>query len=304
MDFKDYYTVLGVDKQASQDEIKKAYRKLALKYHPDKNPGDKAAEEKFKEVAEAHEVLGDPEKRKKYDQLGANWRQYENADFGSGGRPASFGRGRGYGDLYGDAEGIFGSGSGFSDFFESFFGSMGMGGAGSAGYSFDFGAPSADLQGELSINLEEAYHGTERTVDLGGEKIKLRIKPGAYDGLKLKIKGKGTQGGDGSRGDLYLTVKVASHPRFERKGDDLHLEQPVDVFVALAGGKQVVDTFSGKLNIRLAECTPNGKRVRFKGKGMPVYNKPGSYGDLYVKLVVKMPERLTAEQRQVLNKLK
>lgn len=304
MDFKDYYTVLGVDKQASQDEIKKAYRKLALKYHPDKNPGDKAAEEKFKEVAEAHEVLGDPEKRKKYDQLGANWRQYENADFGSGGRTGSFGRGRGYSDLYGDAESIFGSGSGFSDFFESFFGSMGTGSAGSAGFSFDFGAPSADLQGELPISLEEAYHGTERTVDLGGEKIKLRIKPGAYDGLKLKIKGKGTQAGDGSRGDLYLTVKVASHPRFERKGDDLHMEQPVDVFVALAGGKQVVDTFSGKLNIRLAECTPNGKRVRLKGKGMPVYNKPGSYGDLYIKLVVKMPERLTAEQRQVLNKLK
>lgn len=304
MDFKDYYAVLGVDKQASQEEIKKAYRKLALKYHPDKNSGDKTAEEKFKEVAEAHEVLGDPEKRRKYDQLVSNWRQYENADSGFSGSDGAFRRGRSYNDAYGDAENLFGSGRGFSDFFESFFGSMGAGRTGSGGFSFDFGTPSADLQGELTIDIEEAYHGTERIVDLGGERIKVKIKPGAYDGLKLKVRGKGTKGDDGSRGDLYLTVKVASHPRFERKGNDLHIEQPVDVFIALLGGKQEVDTFSGKLNIQLGECTANGKRVRLKGKGMPIYNKPAHFGDLYIKLMVKMPERLTAEQRQVLTQLK
>ncbi len=298
MDFKDYYAVLGVGKEASQEEIKKAYRKLALKYHPDKNPGDKVAEEKFKEVAEAHEVLGDPEKRKKYDQLGSNWRQYENVDFGASGRGGS------YRDMYGDPEAVFGSDNGFSDFFESFFGGMGAGRSGAAGFSFGFGSRAEDLQAELPVGLQEAYHGTQRVVDLSGEKIKVRIKPGAYDGLKLRIKGKGSAGMDGSRGDLYLTVKVAPYPGWERKGDDLYSEQAVDVFTALKGGKQEIQTFSGKLNIKLGECTPNGKRVRLKGKGMPVYNKPGQFGDLYVKLVVKMPESLTTQQRQVLQELK
>src|SRR5690606_35332168 len=304
MDFKDYYTVLGVDKQASQDEIKKAYRKLAVKYHPDKNLGDKTAEEKFKEVAEAHEVLSDPEKRKKYDQLGSNWKQYEYADFNSSGGAGAFRQERSYRDVYGDVESVFGSGNGFSDFFESFFGSMGAGRRESDGFSFDFGTPGADLQGELPINLQEAYHGTQRIVDLGGEKIKVKIKPGAYEGLKLKVKGKGAKGADGSRGDLYLTVKVTPHPQYERKGNDLYMEQPVNVFLALTGGKQEIDTFSGKVNIKLAECTPNGKLVRIKGKGMPLYNKPGHQGDLYIKLLVKMPESLTLEQRQVLQQLK
>lgn len=303
MDFKDYYAVLGVDKQASQEEIKKAYRKLALKYHPDKNPGDKLAEEKFKEIAEAHQVLSDPANRKKYDQLGANWRQYEHADFGSSGGAGSFRQGRSYKDAYGDVESMFGAGTGFSDFFESFFGSMAAGMGESDAFSFDDGAP-ADLRGELAIGLEEAYHGTQRVVDLGGEKIKVKIKPGAYDGLKLKVRGKGAKGVNGSRGDLYLTVKVTPHPRYERKEEDLYMEQPIDVFLALTGGKQEIATFSGKLNIELAECTPNGKRIRLKGKGMPVYNKPDQNGDLYIKLIIRMPEALTAHQKQVLQQMK
>ena len=303
MDFKDYYAALGVDKQASQAEIKKAYRKLALKYHPDKNPGDKTAEERFKEVAEANEVLSDPEKRRKYDQLGSNWRQYENTDFDSSGGSGSFRQGRSYRDTYGDPGGVFGSENGFSDFFESFFGTGGAG-RGSGGFSFGYDSPIADLMGELPIGLQEAYNGTQRIIDLGGEKIKVKIKPGAYDGLKLKVKGKGTKGGDGSRSDLYLTIKVDPYHGYERKGDDLYIEQPVDVFTALTGGKQEIETFSGKLNIKLAECTPNGKRVRVKGKGMPIYNKPEHYGDLYIKLVVKMPERLTPQQREVLQQLK
>lgn len=302
MDFKDYYSVLGVEKKASQEEIKKAYRKLAVKYHPDKNPGDKKAEEKFKAIAEAHEVLGDPEKRKKYDQLGANWRQYENVDFGSFGGAEDSRQGRRERDFYGNPEDLFGSGSGFSEFFNSFFGGMG-GSTGSRGFSFDFENPAADLQGELPIDLQEAYYGTQRIVDLGGEKIKVKIKPGAYDGLKLKIKGKGTKGMNG-RGDLYLTVKVKPHPKYEIKGEDLYMQQPIDVFTALLGGKQELDTFAGKLNIKLAECTSNGKKVRLKGRGMPVYNKPGEYGDLYVTLLIKMPETLTSQQRQILEQLK
>src|SRR5690606_3253423 len=215
MDFKDYYAVLGVDKKASQAEIKKAYRKLALKYHPDKNAGDKTAEDKFKEIAEANDVLSDPEKRKKYDQLGSNWKQYEHADFGQSDRAGAYRQGRSYRNVYGDVENIFGSDNGFSDFFKSFFGGMGAGNSESGGFSFDFGPPGADLQGELPIGLEEAYHGTQRIVDLGGEKIKVKIKPGAYDGLKLKVKQKGAKGANGSRGDLYLTVKVTPHPHYE-----------------------------------------------------------------------------------------
>ena len=303
MDFKDYYSILGVAKNATQEEIKKAYRKLAHKYHPDKNPGDKAAEDRFKEIAEANEVLIDPEKRKKYDELGSNWKEYENAGYGASGASASNRRSRTYRDFNGNPEDIFGGGSEFSDFFESFFGSMG-GRQGAADYSFGFDSPVADLAGEIPINLQEAYNGTERIVDLGGERIKVKIKPGAYDGLKLKVKGKGTKGRNGSRGDLYLTVKVSHLPGYERKGDDLYMEQPLDVFTALLGGKQEITSFSGKLNIKINECTENGKTVRLRSKGMPVYNKPGQFGDLYIKLIIKIPQSLTVYEKEVLQKLK
>lgn len=307
MDFKDYYSVLGIDKNASQEEIKKAYRKLAIKYHPDKNSGDKVAEERFKEIAEANEVLGDPEKRKKYDALGSNWKQYENAGYDSSRTDGRYSRGRHYQDFDGNPEDLFGKGSGFSDFFESFFGSFGGSGAGNGFeevFSNTYESPAADLSGKLSISLVEAYHGTERIVDLGGEKIKVKIKPGAYNGLKLKVKGKGSRRRGGARGNLYLTIDVQDHNGLERKGNDLYLEQPVDVFTALVGGKQEINSLSGKLNIKINECMPNGKKVRLKGKGMPVYNESGKFGDLYVKLVVEMPKSLTARQREVLKDLK
>src|SRR5690606_7868311 len=171
-------------------------------------------------------------------------------------------------------------------------------------FSKSYDTPGEDLSGKLSISLLEAYQGTERIVDLGGEKIKVNIKPGAYNGLKLKVKGKGNKGRGGARGNLYLNIEVQDHNRFTRKGDDLYMEQPVDVFTALLGGKQEISTLSGKLNIKIQECMPNGKQVRLKGKGMPVYNQPGKFGDLYVKLTVKMPEALTAHQKEVLKTLK
>lgn len=302
MEYKDYYQVLGVDKKATQDEIKKAYRKLALKYHPDKNPGNKNAEEKFKEISEANEVLADPEKRKQYDKLGSNWKQYQQHGFDQGpfgaggrGRTYSYGGGTGGAEFFGD--------SGFSDFFESFFGR----GAGQhygpfGGQGFDF--PPSDLTGEIPITLEEAFQGTERIVDVGGEKIKVKIKPGAYDGLTLRAKGKGQRSPSGKAGDLHLTIIVQPHPLYERKGDDLHMEAPMDLFTALLGGKQEVSTLSGKINITLKEGTQNGKVVRLKGKGMPLYGRAGHHGDLYIKLLVRLPEHLTAHQKQLLQKLR
>ncbi|GAA0892718.1 J domain-containing protein [Fulvivirga kasyanovii] len=314
MNYKDYYNILGVAKTASQDEIKKAYRKLAVKYHPDKNPGDKEAEEKFKEIGEANEVLSDPEKRKLYDQLGANWKQYKDAGYdpSAGGGRARYSQGDPGGQYYyefeGDPSDFFGGGgSGFSDFFESFFGrgagrSRGFSGSrGGSGFGADM--PGSDLAGEVNISLKEAYVGTERIVDLGREKIKLKIKPGAYTGLKLRAKGKGEKGRGGKAGDLFITIHVSPHPVYERKGNDLYMEAHVDLFTALLGGKQEVQTLSGRVNITIPEGMQSGKQIRLKGKGMPVYGK-SSHGDLYIKLHVKLPEKLTGEQKELIKKLK
>ena len=298
MDFKDYYSVLGVSKKSSQEEVKKAYRKLAVKYHPDKNPGDKAAEDKFKDISEAYEVLKDPEKRKQYDQLGANWKKYQNAGYNQGPFEQRAG-----GQTYYDTNGEFFGSSGFSDFFESFFGRQSQR-RNSPFENADFEFPPGDLTGEVSITLEEAYHGTERIVDLGGEKIKIRIKPGAYDGLTLRARGKGQKNPYGKAGDLHLNVRVTTHHRFERRGDDLHLEAPVDLFTALLGGKVEIPTLSGSINITLKEATQNGKIVRVKGKGMPLYEKTGEHGDLYAKLTIKLPEHLTIHQKHLIQKLK
>jgi curved DNA-binding protein len=299
MEYKDYYKLLGVEKTASQDEIKKAYRKLAVKYHPDKNQGDRNAEAKFKEVAEAYEVLADAEKRKQYDQLGANWKQYQNSGFD----PSSNNRrgGRYTYETNSDDSEFFG-GSGFSDFFESFFG-RGRSRGRSASYDYDFESPESDLVGEIPISLEEAYHGAERIISLQEEKIKVKIKPGAYDGLKLRVKGKGQKSSSGKSGDLYLTVKINPHAIYERKEDDLHMEAPLDLFTALLGGKQEIAALSGKVSIPIKEGTQNGKIVRLKGKGMPAYGKDNSFGDLYVKLIIRLPERLTDEQKALLKKL-
>ena len=318
MDYKDYYKILGVDKKASQEEIKKAYRKLAVKYHPDKNQGNKTAEDRFKEISEAYEVLSKPENRKLYDQLGANWKQYKDAGFDPsqhggrsfGGSRRGFAGGRPGGGRYqyefeGDPSDFFG-GSGFSDFFEAFFGGGGRRSA--EGFSHGFGGfghdvPGQDLAGDLSISLQEAYNGTERIIDLGGEKIRVKIKPGTYDGLKLRVKGKGQKGISGRPGNLYLNINVQSNPIYERKGDDLYMVVSIDMFKALLGGKQEIVTLSGNLKITIPEGTQNGKQLRLRGKGMPVYGKSG-HGDLYVKLNLKMPDRLNTEQKKLVKRLR
>lgn len=305
MDYKDYYKALGVSKTASQDEIKKAYRKLAIKYHPDKNKGDQAAEDRFKDIAEAYEVLRDPEKRRQYDQLGANWKKYQNVGFDPSGFGGQRSGGRQYYEFHGDPSDLFGSTSGFSDFFESFFGrGRSQGGFGGGFEDFGFSARGgADLSGEVSITLEEAYRGTERIVDLGNEKIKVKIKPGAYSGLKLKVPGKGQKGAHGNAGNLYLTIDVLPHDSFERRGDDLYTAATIDLFTALLGGKTLIDTLEGKLSINIPEGTQNGKQFRLKGKGMPVYNGSG-HGDLYVTIKVKLPQKLSPEQKELVRRLK
>lgn len=309
MEYKDYYKTLGVDKKATQEEIKKAYRKLAVKYHPDKNQGDKVSEEKFKAISEANEVLSNAEKRKMYDELGSNWKQYQQAGYKPGGN-TSYQRQSGpsgqYRTFEGDPSEFFGGNSGFSDFFESFFG----GGQKSTGFSgatnfdrFNANIPGSDLSGEISISLLEAYTGTERILDTGTEKIKVKIKPGAYDGLKLRVKGKGEKGRGGQHGNLYLNIKIRPDNIYQRKGNDLYMEVPIDLFKALLGGKQQIRTLSGNVNITIPEGTQNGKQLRLKGKGMPVYGK-NLHGDLYATLAVKLPEKLNAEQKELAKKLK
>jgi curved DNA-binding protein len=272
-----------------------------VKYHPDKNKDEKAAEEKFKAVNEAHEVLGDPEKRKKYDQLGADWRQYENM----GGRPRS-GQGQASGGPFsfdGDFSDVFGKGgSGFSDFFEQFFGRGAAGGPRQGTHSVNFNGQ--DYQTEMDITLEEAFHGTHRLIEVEDEKLRITTKPGAYDDQLLRIKGKGGKGSKGHRGDLYARVHVVNHPRYTRKGDDLHTSHTIDLYTAVLGGTAIVDTLTGQVKVKIAPGTQSGRIIRIKNKGMPVYGEANIFGDLYVQLQVHIPEHLTDKQRQLFEQLR
>ncbi len=312
MDYKDYYKILGVSKNASREEIKKAYRKKAVKYHPDKNPGDKNAEDRFKEAGEAYEVLYDPEKRKKYDQLGSNWKQYQHAD--AGGHDfsdfARANRGRGSYQFEGDLGDFFGgSGGGFSDFFHAFFGDMGGARQDFRGFK-DFGSqPGAikgnDMKTEAEISVEEAYHGTTRLLNVEGKKLKLNIKPGAYEGQELRIKGEGQPGPrGGEKGDIYIKIKIRPDSNYQIQGKDLYINTSVDLYTAVLGGKMEVNTPAGKLNLQIPESSQSGKKLRMKGKGMPAYNKTGDNGDLYVVLNVKIPENLSEKEKDLFRQLK
>lgn len=305
MDYKDYYKLLGVSKSASQDEIKKAYRKLAVKYHPDKNTGDRQAEERFKEIGEAYEVLKDPEKRKKYDQLGANWKQYQNADARAGGFDFSHFRGASPGGspfhFEGDIGDIFGGANGgFSDFFNAFFGGRGDSRSGRPAFQ-----KGKDYQAELEISLAEAYSGTTRVLDVNGQKLRATIKPGAFNGQELRIKGKGGQGyNGGTPGDIYIKLKVIPDNNYELKGNDLVYKAKVDLYTAILGGKIEVHTIAGKLNLDVPKGSQPGSKLRLRGKGLPLFNKPGWAGDLYVQLDVTIPRRLSEEESDLFKKLK
>lgn len=314
MQYRDYYQILGVSKSASQDEIKKAYRNLAREYHPDVNPDDPQAEEKFKDINEAYQVLSDEDKRQKYDRFGSQWKQYQQ----TGGRAEDFdwsqwagGGGRG-GTQYRtvspeEFEQMFGGGlGGFSDFFETLFG----GRAGGRTTQRTARRPSPqnlqrgrDIEHPVQITLEEAFNGTTRLLTYeDGRRIEASIPPGVKSGSKIRLSGQGAEGARGT-GDLFLKVNVMPHSKFERDGDDLRVEQPVDFFTALLGGEVNVSTIDKEVKLTIPPETDSGKIFRLRGLGMPKLNKPDQRGDLYVTLQVQVPKNLTAEQKKVFKEL-
>lgn len=309
MEFKDYYKILGVDKSATKDEIKKAYRKLAMKYHPDRNPNDKAAEEKFKDITEANEVLSDPEKRKKYDTLGANWKQYSHSGGGFEDFFSQFGGTRGGGgtsyEFSGDINDIFGNmGGGFSDFFESFFGGSGRrtkGGFEQQGFQSQ--PAGIDVEADLNITLEEAFNGSERQISVDGKKLKIKIASGTKDGQKLRLKGLGrSRSSNGNKGDLYLNIHILQHPFYEIKDDELFYNLDIDLYTAVLGGKEKIKTLDGKtINISIPEGTESENILRLKDLGL---NKNYGRGDLFVKIHVTVPKSLSKEEKELFKKLK
>ena len=296
MIYKDYYKVLGVGNSATPDEIKKAYRTLAKKYHPDKTKGDKTAEEKFKEINEANEVLSDPEKRKKYDQFGADWKHYEEAGAQPGGfdwsKYASSRGGPSHRTTTNESDGMFTDES-VNDLFEMLFGQH----SGQRRGRRSSAAKGEDLETETTLSLEEAYHGTTRLVRLNGQTIKVTIKPGITDKQMLRIPGKGGKGlNGGPNGNLFLTIKIAPHPEFHRIGNDLHSNLPVELYTALLGGKTQIKTLKGKVTINIPKGTPNGKELRLRGLGMPIYSKKNEFGNLLVKVDIVLPENLSEQE--------
>jgi len=309
MEFKDYYGVLGVPKTATDDEIKRAYRKLARTHHPDLNPGDKAAESKFKDINEANEVLGDPEKRRKYDELGANWRQYENQapppgghGFPAGGFPGGQG---GYRTVTPEEmEQLFGNQeSPFSDFFSTFFGGGGAPSGGRHGRA-SRSRKGHDIEAVATLTLEEAFSGTTRRVSVPREgkdrTVEVRIPAGIKNGAKIRAAGEGSKNtGDASAGDLFLQIEIQPHPRFERREQDLYTREPVPVTTAVLGGEVSVSTLSGStLRLKIPELTSSGRVFRLRGHGMPIVGNPTERGDLYVTAEIQIPSTLSAEERR------
>jgi curved DNA-binding protein len=307
LEYKDYYKTLGVDKSASTAEIKKAFRKLALKYHPDKTKGDKVSEEKFKEVNEANEVLSDSGKRKRYDELGSNYQNYQQTGSrGQGFDWSQYANARGGQRTYsfgGDFEDSFG-GSEYSDFFDMLFGG-GLGGTQKkrrGGRTVQ--SRGHDYQAEMDITLEEAYSGTTRVFKHNSQSIKLNIKPGILCGHILKIPGKGSSGrGGGQAGDLFIKINILRHNIFERRGDDLYADLNVDLFTAVLGEKVQFKTLKGTIKIDIAKESEFGKTLRLQKLGMPKYGTANEFGDLYLKLNIQIPKNLSSKEINLFKEL-
>lgn len=293
MAFIDYYEVLGVKKDATTEEIKKAYRKMARKYHPDVNPDDESAKLKFQQINEAQEVLTDPEKRAKYDKYGENWKhgeEYEKAQRAQG-QPYSGG-----GQQWQDYSGSFDD-SQFSDFFESMFGSRRGGGHQAMFKGQDFNA-------ELKISLRDAATTHPQSFTVNGKNVRITIHAGIADGQKIKLKGYGGEGANGGpAGDLYLTIHIADDPQFRREGNDLYINYDLDLYTAVLGGEVTLPTLDSQVKLKIKPETQNGTKVRLKGKGFPVYKKEGQHGDLYVTYNIKIPTQLTERQKELFQQL-
>lgn len=295
MAFIDYYKILGVEPSATQSDIRKAYRKLAKKYHPDINKDSPDAKEHFQAINEANEVLSDPEKRKKYDEYGENWRHAE--EFEAQRRQQEQQRGFNFDD-FGSFGRSSGNSSGFSDFFEELFGGF------SSRRANRQYATGKDLSSELTLTLREAAKSSTRIINIGGEQIRLTLPAGIADGQKIRIKGRGkasTEGG--TRGDLYLTFHITPDSEFTRKGDDLYTTIQVDLYTMLLGGDTVVPTLDGSARIHIKRGSENGKKMRLRGKGFPKYKSNGEFGDLIVTLELKMP-KLNSRQEELLREMK
>jgi curved DNA-binding protein len=315
MEYRDYYQILGVSRDADEKEIKRAFRRLAREHHPDVNPGDSQAEERFKEINEAYEVLSDPEKRSKYDRLGSEWRRWQQ----TGGRPSDFDWGRwaagapGGGQRvhvrYGtpeDLEDLFGGTSPFSDFFSQIFGGMGAGAAAPGGFEYRVRPQRGqDYEQEVEISLREAHQGTTRVLQKDGRRLEVKIPPGARTGTRVRMAGEGGLGAAGGEpGDLYLRVRVSPDPQFERQDDDLYVTVPVDLYTAILGGQAQVPTLSGPVMLTIPAGTQNGRVFRLRGKGLPHLRQPEQHGDLYAKVEVQLPTQLTSRQRELFEELR
>ncbi len=300
MAYIDYYKILGVNKSATQDEIKKAYKKMARKHHPDLNPNDKDAQRRFQEINEANEVLSDPEKRKKYDQYGEHWKNagaYEAQQ-------------RQYQGQSGGGEGTFWSsydfsenGGEYSDFFESLFGNMGGGRHNSRSRNGVF--RGQDLNAELQLGFREAAETHQRVLDINGKKIRITIPAGVESGQTIKLTGQGSPGVNGGpAGDLYITFTIPEDTVFKRLGNDLYVTAPLDLYTAVLGGEQLLDTLSGKVKLSVKPETQNGTKVRLKGKGFPVYKKEGAFGDLIVTWNILIPTHLSSREKELFEQLR
>lgn len=297
MDFIDYYKILGVSKNATEAEIKSAYRKLARKLHPDLNPDDKDAHKKFQQVNEANEVLSDPEKRKKYDKYGADWKhgeEYEKArqqrsgsQFSTGG---GFEGGQTYNTDFGDND--------FSDFFSSMFGQQKGRGREQARYR------GQDLNAELHLTLASVYTTHQQTLSVNGKSIRITIPAGVENGQVIKLKGYGTPGiNGGPNGDLYITFVIPPDAKYKRIGNDLYETKEIDLYTAVLGGESTLETLSGKIKLKVNPGTQNGTKIRLKGKGFPIYKHEGAFGDLYVTYHVKLPTNLSEKQKELFKQI-
>ena len=293
MEFIDYYKVLGVDKNASQDDIRKAYSKLARKHHPDLNPNDKEAHKKFQQINEANEVLSDPEKRKKYDQYGKDWQHAEQFEQAAQSQQRSRGfEGGSFSGDFGESE--------FSDFFTSLFGNMGGGGFRQRQTKFR----GEDYHAELQLNLVDVYKTHQQVLTVNGKNIRITIPAGVENGQQIKIKGYGGEGTNGGpNGDLFITFHVINNTTFKRNGNDLYTDVVLDLYTAVLGGDVTIDTLDGKVKVPVRPETQNGTKIRLKGKGFPLYKKEREFGDLIITFQIRIPTNLTARQKELFEQL-